>query len=181
VIGIIIASYNDRVFLEDCLDSIYTHTKDFKISEIVEMYRQSQEDMRNAQRLIENAEKRIRVFDTHFHIDTRNGLSDRTVNVTTKSSFWSALIKRTGVSEVMTSRKASDVSGQLRDHPDTLPEISEVNATAFLEQLQEHTYEGYERTIDAHVKNLRKKLGDDPHDPRFVETVRGVGYRLLVG
>jgi len=31
VIGIIIASYNDRVFLEDCLDSIYTHTKDFKV------------------------------------------------------------------------------------------------------------------------------------------------------
>ncbi|MBI4768904.1 MAG: response regulator transcription factor [Chloroflexi bacterium] len=49
-----------------------------------------------------------------------------------------------------------------------------------LEQLQDHAFEGYERTMDAHVKNLRKKLGDNPHDPRFIETVRGVGYRFMV-
>jgi DNA-binding response OmpR family regulator len=38
---------------------------------------------------------------------------------------------------------------------------------------------GYERTIDSHVKNLRAKLADDPRQPRFIETVYGVGYRLL--
>jgi DNA-binding response OmpR family regulator len=43
-----------------------------------------------------------------------------------------------------------------------------------------HDFEGYERTVDAHVKNLRRKLGDDPGSPHFVETVRGVGYRLGV-
>ncbi len=48
-----------------------------------------------------------------------------------------------------------------------------------LEQVQEDAYVGYERTIDVHIKNLRKKLGDDPHHPRFIETIRGVGYRLL--
>ncbi len=48
-----------------------------------------------------------------------------------------------------------------------------------LEQVQEDAYAGYERTIDVHIKNLRKKLGDDPHNPRFIETIRGVGYRLL--
>ena len=32
--------------------------------------------------------------------------------------------------------------------------------------------------VDVHVANLRRKLGDDPARPRFVETVRGVGYRL---
>jgi DNA-binding response OmpR family regulator len=32
--------------------------------------------------------------------------------------------------------------------------------------------------VDVHVANLRRKLGDDPAQPRFVETVRGVGYRL---
>ncbi|WP_223586963.1 response regulator transcription factor [Microbacterium sp. OVT16B] len=34
------------------------------------------------------------------------------------------------------------------------------------------------RTVEAHMTNLRRKLGDTPADPRFIETVRGVGYRL---
>jgi DNA-binding response OmpR family regulator len=38
---------------------------------------------------------------------------------------------------------------------------------------------GYERTIDAHIKNLRAKLADDPRRPRYIETVYGVGYRLV--
>jgi len=45
-------------------------------------------------------------------------------------------------------------------------------------RVQGYDYEGYERTIDAHVKNLRRKLGDDPHHPRYVLTVTGVGYKL---
>lgn len=36
-----------------------------------------------------------------------------------------------------------------------------------------------DRTIDAHIKRLRAKLGDDPEAPRFVATVRGVGYRAV--
>jgi DNA-binding response OmpR family regulator len=40
------------------------------------------------------------------------------------------------------------------------------------------TFEGYERTIDAHVKNIRKKLGEDPRRPRYVHTVFGVGYKV---
>jgi two-component system alkaline phosphatase synthesis response regulator PhoP len=47
-----------------------------------------------------------------------------------------------------------------------------------LDRVQGAVYEGYERTIDVHVKNLRKKLGDDPQNPRYIETVRGVGYRF---
>jgi DNA-binding response OmpR family regulator len=47
-----------------------------------------------------------------------------------------------------------------------------------LERVQGNAYEGYERTIDAHVKNLRAKLGDDPRHPRYVQTVFGVGYKL---
>jgi DNA-binding response OmpR family regulator len=50
-----------------------------------------------------------------------------------------------------------------------------------LEQLQEDPYVGYKRTIDVHIKNLRKKLGDDPSGPHFIETVRGVGYRFIEG
>lgn len=39
-------------------------------------------------------------------------------------------------------------------------------------------YDGFDRSVDTHIKNLRKKLGDDPRDPRYLFTVRGVGYRL---
>ena len=47
-----------------------------------------------------------------------------------------------------------------------------------LDRAQGNAYEGYERTIDVHIKNLRKKLGDDPQNPRYIETVRSVGYRF---
>ncbi len=47
-------------------------------------------------------------------------------------------------------------------------------------KVQGYDYEGYERTIDAHVKNLRRKLGEDPRHPRYVLTVTGVGYKLGV-
>ena len=38
--------------------------------------------------------------------------------------------------------------------------------------------ESYERAIDAHVKNIRRKLEPDPHRPRYLLTVHGVGYRF---
>ena len=38
----------------------------------------------------------------------------------------------------------------------------------------------YERTIDAHIKNLRQKLGDAGRNSRFIETVQGVGYRFVM-
>lgn len=47
-----------------------------------------------------------------------------------------------------------------------------------LEHVQDQAYPGYERTIDVHIMNLRRKLGDDSRNPRFIETVRGVGYRF---
>lgn len=47
-----------------------------------------------------------------------------------------------------------------------------------LEASQGAAYEGYERTIDAHIKNLRSKLEYEPKNPRYVETVFGIGYRF---
>lgn len=47
-----------------------------------------------------------------------------------------------------------------------------------LEAVQGVAYEGYERTIDAHIKNLRAKLEFDTKNPRYIETVFGVGYRF---
>jgi two-component system, OmpR family, response regulator RegX3 len=47
-----------------------------------------------------------------------------------------------------------------------------------INKVQGYDFEGYERTIDAHIKNLRRKLGEDARRPRFVETVYGMGYRF---
>jgi DNA-binding response OmpR family regulator len=47
-----------------------------------------------------------------------------------------------------------------------------------LDRVQGYAFEGYERTVDAHVKNLRQKIEADPKNPRFVLTVYGVGYRF---
>ena len=47
-----------------------------------------------------------------------------------------------------------------------------------INHVQGYEFAGYERTIDAHVKNLRKKIEPDPKNPRYVETVFGVGYKL---
>lgn len=52
------------------------------------------------------------------------------------------------------------------------------NRLQLLEAVQGTAYEGYERTIDAHIKNLRAKLEVDPKEPRYIETVFGVGYRF---
>ncbi|MDA3937453.1 MAG: response regulator transcription factor [Actinomycetota bacterium] len=42
------------------------------------------------------------------------------------------------------------------------------------------SFDGYERTIDAHVKNLRRKIGDDPRAPKYIRTVFGVGYKIEI-
>jgi DNA-binding response OmpR family regulator len=47
-----------------------------------------------------------------------------------------------------------------------------------IDRVQGYDFDGFERTIDVHVRNLRKKLEPDPAKPRYVETVTGIGYRL---
>lgn len=47
-----------------------------------------------------------------------------------------------------------------------------------LEATQGVAYEGYERTIDAHIKNLRSKLGDKADQPKYIETAFGIGYNF---
>lgn len=47
-----------------------------------------------------------------------------------------------------------------------------------LERVQGDAFDGYERTIDVHIKNLRAKIEQNPREPRFIETVYGVGYRF---
>lgn len=46
-------------------------------------------------------------------------------------------------------------------------------------EVAEREFEAFDRAIDVHISSLRRKLGDDARCPRFIETIRGTGYRML--
>lgn len=48
-----------------------------------------------------------------------------------------------------------------------------------METIAERSYDGLDRSIDVHIWSLRRKLGDDPKNPRFIQTIRAVGYMLI--
>jgi len=80
-----------------------------------------------------------------------------------------------GGREVALTRSEFDLLAVLASRPGRVWSRSEL-----LGRLPGNGFEGYERTVDAHVKNLRRKLDDDPKDSVFVLTVTGVGYKLGV-
>ena len=85
------------------------------------------------------------------------------------------------------SRHAVSVRGQSVDLTptefDLLATLVEDPGRAFtrsqlLESVQGYAYDGYERTIDVHVKNLRQKIEIDPKKPQLIRTVYGLGYKF---
>jgi DNA-binding response OmpR family regulator len=50
-----------------------------------------------------------------------------------------------------------------------------------LEKAMGYAYEGMGRTLDTHIRNLRKKIEPDPDAPEYIQTVYGIGYRLSRG
>lgn len=50
-----------------------------------------------------------------------------------------------------------------------------------VERVQGYAFDGYDRTVDVHMKNLRRKVEDDPKEPRHILTVYGIGYRFAGG
>lgn len=48
-----------------------------------------------------------------------------------------------------------------------------------VEKAMGYQFEGYERSIDAHIKNIRQKLGEDPRNPNLILTIYGVGYKFI--
>lgn len=80
---------------------------------------------------------------------------------------------RVGSEPVELTRTEFDMLATLAAHPGRV-----YTRMQLMEAAQGDAYDGYERTVDAHVKNIRRKLGDDPRAPRFVQTVIGVGYKL---
>jgi two-component system alkaline phosphatase synthesis response regulator PhoP len=74
------------------------------------------------------------------------------------------------------SRTEFNLLAVLAQHPGQV-----FSRAQLLQRLHGVAFDGYERSIDAHVKNLRRKIEPDPGNPRYVETVYGVGYRFAVG
>ena len=56
-----------------------------------------------------------------------------------------------------------------------------LSRSQLLDAAQGDTFEGYERTVDAHIKNLRRKVEVDPAAPKVILTVFGVGYKFAEG
>ena len=94
---------------------------------------------------------------------------------------------RIGEMEIDGERRTVTIGGEVKDL--TRTEFDIVSAMAahpgrvysrlqLLEVATGDAFEGYERTIDAHIKNIRRKLGEDPRSPRYVHTVFGVGYKV---
>jgi DNA-binding response OmpR family regulator len=52
---------------------------------------------------------------------------------------------------------------------------------SLIEEALGHDFEGFDRTIDVHILNLRRKLETDPSHPRYIKTIYGVGYKFVGG
>ena len=77
---------------------------------------------------------------------------------------------------IMLTRTEFDVLSTLSARPGVA-----LNRRQLLESVWETTYVANEHLVDVHIGHLRRKLGDDPADPLYVITVRGVGYRMGTG
>jgi DNA-binding response OmpR family regulator len=51
---------------------------------------------------------------------------------------------------------------------------------ALLDEIRDRNYDVFDRSIDVHISSLRKKLGDDAKEPKFIRTVRSAGYMMAV-
>jgi two-component system, OmpR family, alkaline phosphatase synthesis response regulator PhoP len=92
-----------------------------------------------------------------------------------------------GPVEIDLSRMRVTVDGRLVDLTATEFELLSTMArqpgrvftrSQLLDAVHGEAFEAYERAIDAHIKNIRRKIEHDPRSPRMVETVFGVGYRF---
>jgi two-component system, OmpR family, alkaline phosphatase synthesis response regulator PhoP len=95
----------------------------------------------------------LRAADLEIHLDSR-------------------LVQRGGT-PVELSRIEFNLLEILAQHPGQI-----FSRAQLLDRLHGVSFEGYERSIDAHIKNLRRKLEPDPSEPRYVLTVYGIGYRF---
>ncbi len=80
---------------------------------------------------------------------------------------------RIGDRTVELTRSEFDIVAVMAAHPGRV-----YSRLKLLEATSGDAFDGYERTVDAHIKNIRRKIGDDPRRPLYLRTVIGVGYKL---
>jgi two-component system response regulator CpxR len=101
-----------------------------------------------------------------------------------------ALLRRTGwIAETAPQAPVKElVIGELRLNPEThavlLLSLAKAHGRVktreqLIEEVADREWDVFDRAIDMHISTLRKKLGDDPKEPRFIKTVRGYGYQLV--
>ena len=81
-------------------------------------------------------------------------------------------VQRAGIT-VHLSRIEFNLLATLAQHPGQI-----FTRAQLLDRLHGVIFDGYDRSIDAHIKNLRRKLEPDPAEPRYVLTVYGIGYKF---
>jgi two-component system OmpR family response regulator len=81
-------------------------------------------------------------------------------------------VKRKGISTVLTPTEFR-ILLLLAEKPGRI-----FSRLQLINMVQGYDFEGYDRTIDAHIKNLRQKIEDDQRNPLFIKTVYGVGYKF---
>ena len=81
-------------------------------------------------------------------------------------------VKRAGNLLELTAVQFDILHGFMR-HPGRVFSRGEI-----MEFFQDHAWEGYERTVDVHIKNIRRSLEPDRDNPQYLQTVRSVGYRF---
>jgi two-component system, OmpR family, response regulator RegX3 len=80
---------------------------------------------------------------------------------------------RLGGEELQLSRKEFDLLAELIRHAGRV-----VTREQLMDRVWDENWFGSTKTLDVHVRWLRQKLGDDPSRPRYLHTVRGVGFRF---
>ncbi|WP_327063418.1 MULTISPECIES: response regulator transcription factor [unclassified Leifsonia] len=83
-----------------------------------------------------------------------------------------------GDADLELTRSEFDLLGALLEARRRVLSKAELAAALHDESVTHFVTDADKRAVEVHMANLRKKLGDDPSDPRWIETVRGVGYRL---
>jgi two-component system, OmpR family, alkaline phosphatase synthesis response regulator PhoP len=98
------------------------------------------------------------------------------------------MVVRAGDVELNTTTLVATVAGKVLDLTSTEFQLLAALARQpgriltrdqLLEAVHGVVFDGYDRSIDSHIKNIRRKIEPDPRTPRYIQTVYGVGYRFI--